>query len=68
MLKAQLAHALQLPKNTRAESGMVLLRELEEEPAATPAAEIRSAESPSAAADRTCDQLIAMLRARLAAR
>ena len=63
MLKAQLVRALQLPRETRAEQGMALLRELDEvEPDDSP-------QSPStAAADRTCDQLIAMLRARLAAR
>jgi hypothetical protein len=66
MLKLQLARALQLPRDTRAEQGMALLRELDEDqPVETPP----GAPTPSAAsADRTCDQLIAMLRARLASR
>ncbi len=59
MLKSQLARALQLPLDTRAEQGLDLLRELDEpeELAAGPQA-----------ADRDCDRVIAMLRARLSAR
>jgi len=67
MLKAQLAHALQLPRDTRAEQGMSLLRDLDEVPPAEAASSATSQPS-TAAADRTCDRLIAMLRARLAAR
>jgi hypothetical protein len=45
---------------------MALLRELDED---QPAEAAPGAPTPSAAAaDRTCDQLIAMLRARLASR
>jgi hypothetical protein len=55
MLKAQLARALQLPMNMRAEQGLHLLLELA--PAAGPRAE-----------ERSCDRVIALLRARLSAR
>jgi hypothetical protein len=58
MLKAQLARALQLPLDTRAEQGLKLLVELE------PGA----ATSVSSSEDRDCDRLIAVLRARLSAR
>ncbi len=59
MLKSQLARALQLPLDIRAEEGLELLRELDEPEglAAGPCAE-----------DRDCDRVIAMLRARLSAR
>ncbi|HSK04808.1 MAG TPA: hypothetical protein VK932_26340 [Kofleriaceae bacterium] len=59
MLKSQLARALQLPMDIRADEGLDLLRELDEpeELAAGPQA-----------ADRDCDRVIAMLRARLSAR
>jgi len=60
MLKTQLARALQLPLDTRAEQGLELLRELEEPRSVTP--------SVCAAEERDCDRMIAMLRARLAAR
>jgi hypothetical protein len=60
MLKTQLARALQLPMDTRAEQGLDLLRELEEPGDAAP--DLRAAE------ERDCDRVIAMLRARLAAR
>ena len=60
MFKTQLARALQLPLDTRAEQGMELLRELEEpQPVA---------HSVRAAEERDCDRMIAMLRARLTAR
>jgi hypothetical protein len=59
MLKAQLARALQLPLDTRADEGLDLLLELDE-PGAL-------ATSPRAE-DRACDRVIAALRARLAAR
>jgi len=67
MLKAQLVRALQLPRDTRAEQGMALLRELDEVEPDDPVTGAPPAKS-TASADRTCDQLIAMLRARLAAR
>jgi hypothetical protein len=58
MLKAQLVRALQLPMDTRAEQGLDVLLELElDDPTRATAAE-----------DRGCDRVIAMLRARLAAR
>ena len=58
MLKAQLARALQLPLDTRAEQGLALLRELEPGEA-----------GPGARAEeRDCDRVIATLRARLCAR
>jgi hypothetical protein len=59
MLKSQLARALQLPLDIRADEGLALLRELDEpeELVAGPGA-----------ADRDCDRVIAMLRARLSAR
>jgi hypothetical protein len=59
MLKTQLARALQLPMNTRAEQGLELLRELEEPQKVAPSGR---------AEERDCDRMIAMLRARLAAR
>ena len=58
MLKAQLARALQLPLDTRADQGLHLLLELE--PGAIGAS--------SAAEERSCDRVIAMLRARLSSR
>jgi hypothetical protein len=58
MLKAQLARALQLPMDTRAEQGLSVLLELE------PADTARD----TAAEERGCDRVIAILRARLAAR
>lgn len=59
MLKSQLARALQLPMDTRAEQGLDLLLELHgsSEPAASARTE-----------DRSCDRMIALLRARLSAR
>jgi hypothetical protein len=60
MLKAQLARALQLPLDTRADQGLHLLRELDEpgdEDEANPLTK-----------ERDCDRVIAMLRARLSAR
>jgi hypothetical protein len=58
MLKAQLARALQLPLDTRADQELHLLRELDEPgEAASPRGE-----------ERDCDRVIALLRARLAAR
>lgn len=65
MLKSQLARALQLPLDTRAEQGLELLRELEapaevNEPAVAPS--VRAAE------ERDCDRVIAELRARLSSR
>jgi len=59
MLKAQLARALQLPMDTRADQELHLLRELDEpgDDEASPPAE-----------DRDCDRVIAMLRARLSGR
>jgi hypothetical protein len=59
MLKAQLARALQLPLDTRADQGLALLRELDE-----------TCESGAGGRgeDRDCDRVIAALRARLAAR
>jgi hypothetical protein len=58
MLKSQLARALQLPLDTRAEQGLDLLLELHgsSEPASA-----RSEE-------RCCDRMVALLRARLSAR
>ena len=56
MLKVQLARALQLPRDTRADQGLDLLLELE--PVAPR----------GTAPDRDCDRVIAALRARLAAR
>ena len=76
MLKAQLAQALQLPMNTRAELGMLLLRDLEaEEPAelAAGSSSTLGVMGPMSAADAKraagieCDQLVAGLRAKLAA-
>lgn len=60
MLKAQLARALQLPLDTRAEQGLALLRELEPGEAGPGA---RAEER-----DCDCDRVIATLRARLCAR
>jgi len=57
MLKVQLARALQLPRDMRADQGLDLLLELE--PAAP-----RS----SSSEERDCDRVIAALRARLGAR
>jgi hypothetical protein len=57
MLKSQLARALQLPLDTRAEQGLKLLFELG--PGVT---------ASSVAEDRDCDRVIAMLRARLSSR
>lgn len=57
MLKVQLARALQLPLDTRAEQGLKLLVELEP-----------GAAAPSVDEERDCDRVIAMLRARLSAR
>jgi hypothetical protein len=59
MLKSQLARALQLPLDTRADEGLGLLRELEEPGDAAPG---------SSAEERDCDRVIAMLRARLSTR
>ena len=59
MLKAQLARALQLPLDTRADQGLALLRELDE--SCGSGAGARSG-------DRDCDRVIATLRARLSAR
>jgi hypothetical protein len=59
MLKAQLARALQLPMNTRAEQGLDLLRELDASDELAPSAPAEA---------RDCDRVIAMLRARLSAR
>lgn len=58
MLKAQLARALQLPLDTRADQGLALLRELDE----------TCESSTGVRGDRDCDRVIATLRARLAAR
>jgi hypothetical protein len=58
MLKAQLARALQLPMDTRADQGLNLLRELE------PGADAL----PMPTEERDCDRVIAVLRARLAGR
>jgi hypothetical protein len=58
MLKAQLARALQLPLDTRADQGLHLLLELDEP------GEIASGRSD----ERSCDRVIASLRARLSAR
>lgn len=66
MLKSQLAQALQLPMDTRAEQGLHLLRELDEADEGELAA--GSAPRLPAAEERDCDRVIAMLRARLAAR
>jgi hypothetical protein len=70
MLKAQLARALQLPLDTRADQELHLLRELEEpeEPAASPSAEPGDPAEGSRAEERDCDRVIAVLRARLAER
>ena len=79
MLKAQLARALQLPMDTRAEQGLRLLRELDEpteesDPEESGASEECAAEggsTPRRKADsdaHDCDRVIATLRARLAAR
>jgi len=57
MLKTQLARALQLPMDTRAEQGLRFLLELEP---GDPAASLSS--------ERGCDRVIAILRAKLAAR
>ena len=59
MLKSQLAKALQLPLDTRAEQGLDLLLELHgsSEPAASARAE-----------DRCCDRMVALLRARRSGR
>jgi hypothetical protein len=57
MLKAQLARALQLPLDTRAEQDLHLLLELD-----------GSAPRQHGPEERDCDRVIAMLRARLAAR
>lgn len=65
MLKSQLARALQLPLDTRAEQGLDLLRELEESP------EVKQPEVASSvrvAEGRDCDRVIAELRARLSSR
>jgi len=62
MLKAQLARALQLPMDTRAEQGLHLLRELDE------AGDLGDDEAGAPSEDRDCDRVIAMLRARLSAR
>ena len=59
MLKAQLARALRLPMDTRAEEGLELLRELDEP---------RDAASIATCEERDCDRMIASLRARLSAR
>jgi hypothetical protein len=60
MLKAQLARALQLPMDTRAEQDLHLLLELDDSSAGS---------SPGPAAEeRSCDRVIAMLRARLSSR
>jgi hypothetical protein len=60
MLKAQLARALQLPMDTRAEEGLELLRELDDSRAAAP--------SVATSEEHDCDRMIATLRARLSAR
>jgi len=60
MLKVQLARALQLPMDTRAEQGLELLRELDEPRAIGP--------SVAAPEEHDCDRMIALLRARLSAR
>jgi hypothetical protein len=60
MLKTQLARALQLPMDTRAEQGLELLRELEEPQKVAPSVRVSE--------EHDCDRMIAMLRARLAAR
>ncbi len=57
MLKAQLARALQLPLDTRADQELHLLLELEPGAAASARGE-----------ERSCDRVIAILRARLSAR
>ena len=59
MLKSQLARALQLPLDTRAEQGLDLLLELHEP---------GEAASSTRGGERDCDRVIAMLRARLSAR
>lgn len=59
MLKAQLARALQLPMNTRADQELDLLRELD-------ASDELASSAPGEGRD--CDRVIAMLRARLSAR
>ena len=59
MLKVQLARALQLPLDTRADQGLHLLLELDEP---------GSSAASTAAEERSCDRVIAMLRARLSAR
>jgi hypothetical protein len=60
MLKAQLARALQLPMDTRAEQGLELLRELDGTREIAPT--VATSEG------RDCDRMIALLRARLSAR
>jgi len=60
MLKAQLARALQLPMDTRAEEGLELLRELDDPRDVAP--------SVATSAERDCDRMIALLRARLSGR
>jgi hypothetical protein len=60
MLKVQLARALQLPMDTRAEAGLDLLRELDETREIAPAV--------ATSEERDCDRMIALLRARLSAR
>ena len=63
MLKAQLARALQLPMDTRAEQDLDLLLELDE-----PSTRAAGSSPKLPARDRDCDRVIAMLRARLASR
>lgn len=77
MLKAQIARALQLPSDVRAEQGLLLLRGLDDEPADAAPPDAGGAPDPAKNAapaekhgmeDRDCDRMIAALRARLAAR
>ena len=70
MLKAQLARALQLPMDERAEQGLHLLRSLDEAEAPTAdSAERAAGASPNLRAEEhDCDRVIALLRARLSAR
>jgi hypothetical protein len=69
MLKTQLAAALQPPMDTRSEGGLHLLQELDQDPGPDLAdgSGVVPAPRPESA-DRTCDRVIALLRARLAVR
>lgn len=67
MLKAQLARALQLPMDERADEGLHLFRSLEE---CEDTAELAAGSVPGVkrSEERDCDRVIAMLRARLSER